>query len=66
MSSFDTHDREEIEKFKLFIHRCAQWDAANDDLPDFAPISEAERIEWLKKRFHAHVKIYQQIYREDP
>jgi len=60
------HDAAEIEKFRLYLVATVRWDNAHDDLPDFAPITDLERMEHMKKRIKAHAAIYEQIYGEKP
>ena len=58
------NDKAEIATFRRYLGECAAWDKANDDLPDFAPVSDIERVTYYKKRLKAHAAIYETIYHE--
>jgi len=60
------NDAAEIEKFRLYLTAIARWDNAHDYLPDFAPITDMERMTYMKTRIKAHADIYDQIYGERP
>lgn len=60
------NDKVELEKFALYLRATARWDNANDDLPDFSPITETQRRDYMMKRIKAHADIYEQIYGERP
>lgn len=58
------NDRHEIELFKQYLRAKAKWDNEHDELPDFAPVTEKERVDYERKRTIAHMEIYKQIYGE--
>jgi hypothetical protein len=60
------NDRAELEKFRLYLRAVGRWDNEHDDLPDFAPITDDERMAYGLKRLKAHQEIYKQIYGDSP